>query len=133
MRLFELKSTIDWDWTHQDRNSATVDFQVGDSKVNVEFVGGSTGIFLIEFKRDGKMTMTGQGKEMQILATVLEIVEEFIHEYQPKAIAFSGMFQDKGRLKLYTRLIKTLERKGWQVKINDTDKARGFIVYSPKN
>lgn len=71
---------------------------------------------------------TGQGNELQVFATVLVIVQEFIQRYHPDIVEFTSDKEDGNRSSLYTRLVKRHLPKGYEVEYNEVSTATYFTV-----
>ena len=66
-------------------------------------------MWIISFRRNGKANVTGQGDQMRVFATVIDVIKKFIKKESPKKIFFSAEKNkdDKdSREKLYSRLVK---------------------------
>lgn len=64
--------------------------------------------FAVSFSQGGHMTMTGTGNEFKVLATMKEIVQQFIDAVNPSRFTFSADIHDSSRVTLYSKLAKKL-------------------------
>ena len=71
----------------------------------------------VEFSRDGKQSVTGEGDAMRIFATVIKIIEDFIKKESPEMLMFSALKENEdkkekqSREKLYSRMVKRFASK----------------------
>ena len=117
MKLFELKSTVGWKWLESMPGEDVAGFFLDEDmedQVLVSFGKMSSGAVDIEFTRNGEYNMTGERKEMLVMATVMDIVDDYIYMNQPKTITFGSDSTESGRVKLYTRLLNFFTKKGWK-------------------
>lgn len=81
-----------------------------DGMLRVLPMGG--GMYVTDFLIDGQNTMTGEGDAFRILATVLTALREVLSSEAGRAsikvLLFSASRYDKGRVKLYRRLIRKM-------------------------
>ena len=86
----------------------------------------------ITFKRSGKVSVTGEGDQMKVFATVIDAVQQFIKKQDPEEFSFTADKASYGaeiadpkemqsREKLYGRLVKKYFSKGYKV-YQDTNK-----------
>lgn len=92
-----------------DRFRATVDLgpqdqltvyieENGDDIWEVAFARGKPG-------RQGNFNMTGQGNASQVLASVIEVMKEFVRKYHPRTITFTSNKSEESRTSIYGKLI----------------------------
>ena len=148
MKLFELKSTIEWEWKNVQSTSASAEFVVNENTYVVSFVKYQTSdtskmlslnmldilpptMWSIQFAAGagfGVKHVTGTGGEMQVFATVMEITKQFIEKLNPEAVQFSSDAKEPSREPLYRRLLKMFGQQGWKTTVVD-DKEEGAIIY----
>ena len=78
-------------------------------KVNATGADPQNNAWWVEFTRNDKYDLTGEGDAMRIFATVLKLTQDFIKKENPKYIEFSSSkLRDPGesRNKLYDRMVK---------------------------
>ena len=63
------------------------------------------GIWDVSFGRNGSKKLTGEGHQLQILSTVMDIIKHFVSIHEPTAITFSAYKGDASRVGVYTRLV----------------------------
>jgi len=117
--------------------------QTGTNKFEAEIPNGKrlliifdlmpdTNIYEIEFNVNGDTTMTQEGYQMQIFATVIEAIRQFNTQLQPDGYVFSAekfsKVRQDTRISLYKRLIAKfapminmeleLDNQGWRTKFH---------------
>ena len=101
-------------------------------KLKVTFSKGwSRGIDNIIFTVAGETGITGEGDAFRIMATVLDIIKDYIVNHEPKGMKFTANKEEyfgvdskeaQSREKLYTKMIERFAKKaGYKVKL-DKDK-----------
>jgi len=93
---------------YDDNEHVTAEFTPADgTKVVVRFQHWEKPEYWeIDFKRDGKTEMTGQGDSMKVLSTVFKVIKEFLKDYQPKFFGYSANNQEDSRVAVYRRAFK---------------------------
>lgn len=133
MKLFELKSTIDWKWeNHKDFDSA-IFFTPKGKKYIVQFwyarpVDALMTIlqnynpedvveieFMLEEHGREKVQLTGTGESAIVFATIIQIINEFIKVEQPSVVYYSASVSEHSRVKLYNFLTKRIFKSGWDL------------------
>ena len=71
--------------------------------------------------------------EMQVFASVLEIINAFITMVEPKSFHFSGDEAEPSRLRLYTNMLGRFRRQGWNVAQSyiPSNGVEIYIAYKP--
>lgn len=89
------------------------DFQVGEGYFIVQFKMPyyNPGIWELSFTRNGELALSGTGNAGAILATVMQIVREFIKAKDPRTLTFSASVSEPSRSKLYPKLMAILMRE----------------------
>jgi len=98
-------------------------------KLKVTFSKGwSRGIDNIIFTVAGETGITGEGDAFRIMATVLDIIKDYIVNHEPKGMKFTANKEEyfgvdskeaQSREKLYTKMIERFAKKaGYQVKLD---------------
>lgn len=64
--------------------------------------------YMISFKRDGSFNITGGGDALRILATIVDLLKDFVKRVKPSYICFSALKTETSRIKLYERMISKL-------------------------
>jgi hypothetical protein len=86
----------------------------------------------INFERNGSQSVTGEGDAMRIMATVMNLIAQFIKKENPKYVNLSaakaqtGKKGMQGRERLYARLIKKTVGNKYEV---DTDTSSSGTVW----
>jgi hypothetical protein len=93
----------------------------------------------ISFDRNESLDLTGAGDQQRILATVANVVTQFMDKVQPERVKFSAKAADgRGRRTLYRRMASMLAKKyGYTVRETDTTRDNAvadhyYILEKPK-
>lgn len=136
MKLFELKSTVQWEWVHKNAASFatpnglnyTVYFMKIDNSdipplelmdILQDYPPDFTyEVFFKLFDAEGGSVVakTGTGESATVFATVLSIINEFITENRVEALYFSTVTTEPTRVKLYDGITKRFSHRGWKTK-----------------
>ena len=88
----------------------------------------------ISFERNGEQSVTGEGDALRILATVMNLIADFIKMENPKYMNLSAAKDKKskkkglqGRERLYSRLVKKTVGNKYKV---DTDTGPSGTIWS---
>ena len=94
-------------------------------RLRIDFEKWSGGIVNLSFSVDGSVGITGQGDAFKIMATVLDVIKDFIKNHEPKRIKFTADKEEgeseewESREKLYSKMIERFAKKvGYKVKFN---------------
>ena len=97
-------------------------------KLQVTFAKSVTGIDDLSFAISGEVGITGGGDAFRIMATVLDVIRDYIKNNDPEGIKFTAnkeRYFDKdsedpqSREKLYTKMIERFAKKaGYKVKLD---------------
>ena len=134
MKLFELTTTVDWDWVNDKvamfdtpkGKTYVVTFDTGEDKappaklmdILQDYSPESIVEINFELRReeDGStQAVTGTGESATVFAAVLQIIKEYINENEVEAIYFAATTQEPSRVKLYDTLARKLSNSGWEV------------------
>ena len=141
MKLFELRTTLDWEWKVDFDDTVNVHFDVGDKHYVVTFdpfdfpgidVTGNrwdVSFALVPKKGEPTMKITGTGDAPTVFAAVMAIVNEFLEKYQPDVLAFSA--EEPERFRLYSRLLNMLGRQGWETEEREIGSSRIYEISRP--
>ena len=136
MKLFELRTTLDWEWETVDDDTLMAHFFVNDKHYAVGFelfdfpgakvVGNRWDVSFALIPPGGEPTqeITGTGDAPTVFAAVMAIVQEFLEKHKPDLLAFSA--NEPERFRLYSRLLRILERQGWET---DERKLGDSMIY----
>lgn len=111
MKLNELfnNPSVEYEWV-SDTDAV---FEIGDKQYQVNFhksLNTSTVSFKLHVPGHGWTTdVIHAGDPIPVFKTVIQIIQDYMHEVNPKVLAFSGY--GKSRVRFYDRLIKTLLKK----------------------
>ena len=110
--------------------------------ITVEIVPDQFGSYEFSFENNQSMpekeamkTNTGQGEEIKIFSTVLDILYKFIRIELPDHFYTQAVLSEPSRVKLYRRLFSQFTKKYPDYKVTETTKApakRGFIRFDAK-
>jgi len=148
MHLHELlDSKVPWRWTHKGHVLRGAEFEIGGKKFIVDLVrvvGLNTDRWKVSFAQIIKM-MTGKDEPfylnmhnmkreaIQVFATVIKVIEDFIHEVKPDEISFVGYKHDK-RDKLYSLFLEKfkpkLQQAGYKVSSNAPENWDDEVTFS---
>lgn len=78
---------------------------------------------------NGEMGLTGQGKEIAIFSTVMQMMKMFLKAKNPDVITFTGDKTEGNRVRLYTRLVnKFASQYGYDNQTKQHTNAVEFIL-----
>ena len=95
----------------------------------------------ITFKRSGKVSLTGEGDQMKVFATVIDAVQQFIKKQDPEEFSFvadkdsytqADPKEMQSREKLYGRLVKKYFSKGYKVHQDTNKLGTAWIIKKQK-
>jgi len=105
-------------------------------KLKVVFEKWSTGIVNIVFDISGAVGITGEGDAFRVMATVLDIIKDYITNNEPKGLRFTANKEKyfgqaskeiQSREKLYTKMIERFASKaGYKVKLDKTNYSTNY-------
>lgn len=135
--------TYDFKKKANDKDKTTYNFMTTDKKnVKVVFSRGEYQFDFISKNRmtgwdlffdvDSNVDLTGGGDALAIMATVVEIVKDFVQKDNPKLIVFNADKDDKSRVKLYSTMVKKLSSKikfSYNIPIDSTSQYQDFILH----
>lgn len=94
-------------------------------RLRIDFEKWLGGIVNLSFSVDGSVGITGQGDAFKIMATVLDVIKDFIKNHEPKGIKFTADKEEgeseewQSREKLYSKMIERFATTvGYKVKLN---------------
>lgn len=76
-------------------------------------------------KKNINYSLTGSGQQFKVLATVMDIIKDYIKQKNPTRLEFTadkGISDDsdsKSRVSVYTRMIKKYMPKEWSLSVKD--------------
>jgi len=125
--------SLEWKYKHNDPRHIIVEFSIDEYNYLVELRSGDgdfdvalgnpeehlVGVWEVSFtqysSREGpKDHITGSGNALPILTTVMEILAHVIKDRNIQTISFTADNTEPSRVKLYHRLAKQFEKKGWR-------------------
>ena len=117
-------------WRWGDRSSQRM-WTASFADVVVIFSVNGAGEWEVSFARNNKQSVTGEGDQFKIFATVIDIAKDFINLKRPKVIQFTAHKEEtetaSSRTKLYSAMVKrfanSLGYESQEKPFND------FIVY----
>lgn len=95
----------------------------------------------ITFKRSGKVSVTGEGDQMKVFATVIDAIQQFIKKQDPEEFSFTAdkasytqadSKEMQSREKLYGRLVKKYFSKGYKVHQDTNKLGTAWIIKKQK-
>jgi hypothetical protein len=97
-----------WTWTASGKNRGFWTAEFGDVDVLIELK--REGSWDMTFDRNGSMSVTGEGDQFKIFATVIDIAKDFVRQMQPERFSFYAHKDPdettSSRPKLYSAMIK---------------------------
>lgn len=107
--LFDPKSSYPLQWGTSSFGPVAITTDKEGREIQISFWNLVRGqAIVIDFSREGRYTITGQGEAIQIFSTVLAALAEYLKTSSPKYIVFSA--EEPSRKRLYNRLSKKLEQ-----------------------
>jgi len=135
-QMFEsLSRVIPYTWkdhSTDDLKLIQADFQIQDGYFIVQFNSPyyNPGYWNLSFTRNGELELTGTGSATTVLATVIAIVREFIHDVSPRHISFAAKNDEMSRNKLYPILFAKIAKEFTQYTTGETKKLRQYTSYN---
>jgi len=96
----------------------------------------------ISFQRSEKQSVTGEGDQMKVFATVIDAIQQFIKKQDPDEFSFiadKAVRNDdadpkelQSREKLYSRLVKKYFSKGYKVEQDTNKLGTAWIIKKQK-
>lgn len=137
MKLNEIfEQAYPWKWTVKQQARLTAEFTPDDGgKVATEIMYKGEGQWSFEFSREDDSSyrfmstnITGQGDAFRIFATIIEMIQSFVSEYDPHYLYFTA--HEPSRQRLYRQLLpriaksvgmeyKTYEQADWDEHQNE--------------
>ena len=103
-----------WKWDFRGSEEAVALFHVGEISY-VFHAYGTDGVWEVEFKRHGakldranKFGLTGTGNSAEVMSTVVDIIREFLKQYQNKIETLKFSAEEDSRQSLYARMAQRL-------------------------
>lgn len=129
-----------YEWQFRGSEEAMADFKVGNIPYRFyAYTDSSTpGSWEVEFKnntrdkpmgRTAKFGLTGTGNAAEVMATVSDIMREFLQQYKGSVKAITFTADEASRKSLYMRMVKRL-LPDWDLTVHDKNL---FVVTAPKN
>ena len=129
----------DYEWQFRGSEEAMADFKVGNIPYRFyAFTDSSTpGSWEVEFKnktrdkpmgRTAKFGLTGTGNAAEVMATVSDIMREFLQQYKGSVNAITFTADEESRKSLYMRMVKRL-LPDWDLTVHDGNL---FVVTAPE-
>lgn len=129
----------DYEWQFRGSEEAMADFKVGNIPYRFyAFTDSSTpGSWEVEFKnntrdkpmgRTAKFGLTGTGNAAEVMATVSDIMREFLQQYKGSVKAITFTADEASRKSLYIRMVKRL-LPDWDLTVHDGNL---FVVTAPE-
>jgi hypothetical protein len=105
-------------------------------KLKVVFEKWSTGIVNIVFDIDGAVGITGEGDAFRVMATVLDIIKDYVVNNEPESLRFTANKEEyfgqsskeiQSREKLYNKMIDRFASKaGYKVKLDKNNYSTNY-------
>lgn len=119
--LFDKK--YKWKWLDLGQKQGIARFKTSDGGTIVVLFGKyKSGAWDVEFEKDGDYSKTNEGDQFAIMATVMDIIKDFVESVQPPELIFSAEKDPKpgarmdSRPNLYKRMVsKFAAAAGYQV------------------
>lgn len=131
--LFDRPSEIDR--TRDEESLVRYDGFISGDQLTVEFTEIREGDWKIEFRTGGRMDARGDkgGEEVQIFATVLKAINEFVQDREPRMLVFTAakaeFGSETGRASLYDRMVRRFAgRAGYVYQVRDDDDRKIFVL-----
>ena len=116
-----------WQLDRDTRDVVGYQSNVNSKDLEVAFNLTSPGTWEVIFSVDSELAMTGKGDgdEMKIFSTVLDIISDFIKNKDPEKLYFTAEespVYGRSRIRLYNRLVKRFaSSRGYRLKDKDED------------
>lgn len=120
-----LKSPAPWSWDDMSHDHAGASFRAGTAAYAVGFSGAENVSVTFwnedtaDEGRDG-IGIVGSGNAFAVFATLLDIIETFLHERQPDKLYFTARASEPSRIKLYDRLSRLIDVPGYRFERSNT-------------
>lgn len=131
-----------WQWTESGYDYAEAEFDVGDIPYIIRFAAGSSdpgSTWEVEFEVNTRKTkavdsskrhrITGTGNSAQVFSTVVDILRNFLSEYDTLVGSLEFSADEPNRRRLYSSMISRL-LPDWKVSTNS--QGRAFLVTRPE-
>lgn len=137
MRLQELfnNTSTGWRWTFRGSEEAEAAFDISDVEYKFYAYTHSRqpGEWEVEFKAvEGvdprqRFGLTGTGNSAKVMSTVVDILKDFLHEYEDKILSLTFTAKEHSRKDLYARMVRRL-LPTWDFKQDRNE----FLLTAPK-
>ena len=114
-----------WQLTRDSRGAVDYQSNVNGKDLAVVFDIIATGTWEVIFSVDSEVAITGEGDgdEMKVFSTVLDIISDFIKNKDPEKLYFTAEkspVYGSSRIRLYNRLVKRFaSSRGYRLKDKD--------------
>lgn len=159
MKLFEIKSTVDWVWVTPDSPDvlAKAEFETPNGlkyavfferqdafpkddpqffeKHNVQISNANPIIaigFAFEMSAGISTGKSGTGDEHTVFAAVIQITREFVAKNSPNALYFGADSHHPSRVKVYDKLAKIFTRGGWKMHVEADSYEKSYYFVKPQ-
>jgi hypothetical protein len=114
--------------TNDEESSVRFDGFVSGDQLVVYMREIDDSVWTVEFRVGGRQDRRGDkaGEELQIFSTVIQAIQEFVQDRQPREIMFTAAKQEFGvdtnRAQLYDRLVRRFANNaGYAYTVSDRD------------
>ncbi len=115
--LFDSGYKLQWDDEFGPKEIHARAYDRQGQYIDIKFIPVRDNVTDIEFSKMDNYEETGQGDEVAIFSTVLNAINRYLRDYQPKIIVFSGKGgrDNVSRANLYQKLINRFAKQyGYQ-------------------
>ena len=122
-----------WTQTRNDPKMKSYEFAIKGYAYEVDIVSmtrynGGWGIAFDQVGNEDDYKMTGTGNAALVLATVMDIMKQFVHEVKPTSLRFSADSKEPSRVSLYRRMIGKLVPNEYTVSEHQHDEDIVFVL-----
>lgn len=122
-----VKPNISWEWTVKNAHRAKAEFTIGDVKYFFSAVSHTPFVWEVEFRalvnRTQRYGITGTGKSAIVMSTIVDIMRDFLSEYNGDINQLVFTADEESRRSLYRAMIKRL-LPTWEFNESETGEFR---------
>lgn len=119
LSLESLNSKVEYEVVTNTNNLFKAKTEINGREINASFTLDNSDNWVYEFseKVGSKNTvkLTGSGGEFKVFSFIKAFLEEFVASYQPECIEFTAFKGDKGRARLYEKMLHKLNLSGYEI------------------
>ena len=128
------RNNVQYEFSTAEGKRATMVFLINN--FNFDFISKRTvNGWELFFEVDGQMHVTGKGETFMVLATVVQIVKDFIEKNNPQVLVFTANKGDRSRADLYATMVKELVRLtdfAYNIPQDINSPNQEFVLYIPQ-